>query len=104
MQILLAAAAVHRLHAGHPEVIGVGAQDMNGLAKAELDLEAVAIELQHLQRLEGKVRAEQEDGSACWVVNDDEAHDAGHGSPHEVQGAPSVRARQCRRRPGWVRS
>ena len=52
MQILVAAAAAHRLHVGHPEVIGVGAQDMNGLAKAEFDLESITVELQDLQGFE----------------------------------------------------
>src|SRR5678815_3338961 len=87
MEVLVASAAANRLHVGHPEVIGVGAQDMNGLAKAEFDLESIPVELQDLQWLERKVRAEQEDGSARRMVNDHEAHDAGHGSPKEVQGA-----------------
>ena len=52
MQILVASAAAHRLHVGHPEVIGVGAEDMNGLAKAELDLESIPVELEDLQGLE----------------------------------------------------
>jgi hypothetical protein len=50
------------------DIYVVGAQlAANGLAKAQHNLETVAVELQHLRWLEGRVRGGQEDGSDVEV-------------------------------------
>ncbi len=89
--MLIAAAASRGLHVSHPEVIGIRADDMNGLAKAQLDLESIAVELEHLQGLECRIRGQQEYGSAHRVVHDTEAHDAPDRSPHQVEHAVADR-------------
>jgi hypothetical protein len=43
VQILVAITATQGFHPAHPEVIGIGAQDMNGLTKSQFDPEAVAV-------------------------------------------------------------
>ena len=91
MQVLVATAASHWFHVGHPEMIGIRADDMDGLAKAQLDLESVAVELKHLQWLEGRIRGQQEYGSAHWVVHDTETHDAPDRSPHQIEHAVAHR-------------
>ena len=40
------------------------------LTKAKLDLEAVAVKREYLQRFKREVGAQQEDGSALWVMHD----------------------------------
>jgi hypothetical protein len=41
MQILITTTAAQWLHAKHPEVMSISANDMNSLAKPQFDLEAV---------------------------------------------------------------
>ena len=85
VEVLLAVAPTQRLHGAHPEVVPVRSNDMDGLAEAQLDLEAVSVELNDLQRLQGEVRGEEKDGSPHRMVNEDEAHDAARRSPEQVQ-------------------
>jgi hypothetical protein len=87
VEVLLAAAPAYRLHGAHPEVVAIGPDYVDGLAKAQLNLEPVAVELDDLQRLQGEVRGEQEDRAADGVVDEDETHDAASRSPEQVQTA-----------------
>ena len=41
MQILITAATAQRLHGGHPEVVGIRTQDMNGLTLASIEMLAI---------------------------------------------------------------
>ena len=43
---------------------------MDGLAKPQLDLEAIAVERENLQRLKGEIGAEQKDRAAGGVMLD----------------------------------
>ena len=55
VQVLIAAAPPDGGHGAHPEVIGIGAHGVNGLLEARLDLEAPAVETDHVQRVHGQV-------------------------------------------------
>lgn len=61
MQVLIATAAPNGLHIRHPEVIGIGTHDMHGLTKAKLDLEAIAVKREYLQRLKRQVGTQQKE-------------------------------------------
>ena len=60
MQVLVTTATAHWFQVGHPEMIRIRADHMNGLAKSQLDLEPLAVELKHLQWLQGRIRSQQE--------------------------------------------
>lgn len=49
MQRLITRTSAQRLHAKHPKTISIGSNDMDSLAKTQLNLEAVAVKLQDLQ-------------------------------------------------------
>ena len=85
MQVLIATAAPDRLHACHPEVIGIGAQDMHSLPKAKFDLEAIAVKREYLQRFKRQVGAQQKNGSTLGVMHDHKTHHAPHRTPHPIQ-------------------
>src|ERR1017187_4082821 len=76
VQILVAITATQGFHPAHPEVIGIGAQDMNGLTKSQFDPEAVAVEQEYFERIEGEVCGKQEKGAAMGMAYDHEADDA----------------------------
>ena len=57
MQIPIAIATAQRFHSGHPEMVGIGTEDMNGLPKAQLNFESIPVELKGLQRSEGEIGA-----------------------------------------------
>src|ERR1035437_726375 len=77
--------ATHRFHPAHPEVIGIGAQDMNGLTKSQFDPEAVAVEQEYFERIEGEVCGKQENGAAMGMAYDHEADDARCRTPDQIQ-------------------
>ena len=74
VEVLLAVTSAQGLHGAHPKVVPVGANDLDGLAEAQLDFEPVAVELDDLERCQGEVRGEEENGSADWVVDQDKTN------------------------------
>jgi hypothetical protein len=96
VQMLVAIATAQGLHSPHPEMVSVGTQHMHGLAESQLDSEPVAVQLEYLQRREGEVGRQQEDGAALGMADDHETHHAGGGTPDQVQTAvgPALRKRQ----------
>src|SRR5665213_1376878 len=85
VQILVAITATQGFHPAHPEVIGIGAQDMNGLTKSQFDPEAVAVEQEYFERIEGEVCGKQENGAAMGMAYDHEADDARGRTPDQIQ-------------------
>ena len=64
---------------------------MNGLAKSQLDLGPLAVELKNLQWLQGRIRSQQEYSSTHQVVHDTKSHDASDRSPHQIEHAVAHR-------------
>src|SRR5450631_314178 len=87
MQILVAVAALERLHSGHPKVIRISAEDVDSLTEPKLDFESVCVEHEDLEWGKGEVGGKQEDGTAMGMAYDDEAHDACRRAPHQIQAA-----------------
>src|SRR5215468_2349859 len=85
--MLVAVVAAPRLHVGHPEMIGEGADLVHGLLEAELDLEAQTVETNDVDGVEGGVRAHEEEGASCWMDHRDEAHHAAGRAPQQVADA-----------------
>jgi hypothetical protein len=85
VQILVAIAPAERLHSAHPEMIGVGTQDVNGLTKSQFDPESIAVEHEDLEGREGEVGAEEKDRAAQGMTYDHETHDATGRTPDQIQ-------------------
>ena len=73
MEVLISLTTADWLHRHHPEVVGIRTDHMNGLAKADLDLEAVAVKGKDLQRRQGQIGTEQEKRAAHQMLDDHEA-------------------------------
>src|ERR671910_2076085 len=68
-------------------MIGVGAQPVNRLSEADLDLEAMAVDLDDFEGLERDVGGQEEDDSAVGMLDEDEADDSADGPPEEIRHA-----------------
>jgi hypothetical protein len=82
--VLVAAAALSPPHLRHPEVVGVGPERVDRLAEAQLDLEAIAVEGDHGQWIEGRVGTEQDRLAAPRMADEDEPPDR---PPEQILGA-----------------
>ena len=74
MEILVAVAAPERFHTAHPELVCIGAEDVNPPTEPELDFESVSIEHNDLEWGQDEVGGKQEDGAALRMAYDDEAN------------------------------
>ena len=81
VEVLVTLPATGRGHQLHPEVVGIGPQDVNRLAESDLDLEAVTVEHEHVERMQVGVGCHQEDESAVGMADDDESHEHCDGAP-----------------------
>ena len=86
VQVLVAVAALQWLHSAHPEVVGIGTQDVNGLTEPEFDSESVTVEHEDLEWGKCGVGGKQEDGAAMGMAHDHEAHDTCRRAPDQIQG------------------
>jgi len=68
-------------------VIGIGADDVEGLLERHLDLESQTIEADDVQGGQGQVRAHQQDGAALRMEYHDEADEDAGGAPQQVGGS-----------------
>ena len=93
VEILIARAGADFVHGPHPEVVAVGAQGANGLLEGELDLEAQAVELDDLDRVQSQIRAQEHDASPVWMLHQHEAGEAADRSPQQIQTKDSGSAR-----------
>ena len=84
---LVAADGAYRRHISHPEVIGIGADAVDGLLEGHFDFESQAIEADDVERSQGRVGAHQQDGAALGVEYGDEADEDAGGAPQQVGGA-----------------
>ncbi len=75
MEVLITRAPSDGSHVHHPEVIGVGSQDVDGLTETDLDLEAEPIDPNDLEGFERGVRGQEEDAAPVGVIDEDEADD-----------------------------
>jgi len=91
VQVLVSTATAHWFQVGYPETIRIRADHMNGLAKSQLDLGPLAVELKNLQWLQGRIRSQQEYSSTHQVVHDTKSHDASDRSPHQIEHAVAHR-------------
>ena len=87
VHVLVAAHVAARRHRHHPEVVGVAAHDAHGVAEAEFDLEPVAVEDDHVERVHGDVARQEHEVAVGRVPDEDEADDAADGPPEEVDSA-----------------
>ena len=81
VQVLVAADARQSRHGRHPEVIGIRANDSEGLLEGHFNLESQAIDSDDVQGGQGQVRAHQEDGAATGMEDHDEADEDADRAP-----------------------
>ena len=86
MEVLVAGTLGAGSHEFHPEVVGVGAEGMEGLFEADFDLEAVTVELNDGEWLEGEVGRHEDDAATGGMVDEDEAHEVTDGPPEQIDG------------------
>ena len=86
VQVLVAADAPQSRHGRHPEVIGIPADDPEGLLEGHFDLESQAIDSDDVQGGQGQVRAHQQDGAAAGMVYHGEADEDADGAPQQAGG------------------
>src|SRR6516165_2720822 len=87
MEVLVATHAAKGRHGGHPEVIGIGTEDADGLLEGDFDFEAQAIDADDVQGLQSKVSAHQQDGAALGMKDGDEADEDADGAPQQIRAA-----------------
>src|SRR4030042_250443 len=74
-------------HGLHPEVIAVGADDVQGLAEADFDFESIPVQGDDVERVHGGIATEQEQHAAGGMEDDDETGHAPNGPPQQVDAA-----------------
>src|ERR1019366_8022733 len=79
-----AAAAVNGSHVGHPKVISIGPHGVNGLLETDFDLKPPAIQADDLQRVQGQIGAEQDQGPASRVTHPDKTHQLPQRAPEQI--------------------
>jgi hypothetical protein len=83
--MLRAVAAPDRFHVLHPEVIGIGADGVDGLFETDFDFEAPAVEADDFQGFQGQIRAEQHQPAARGMDHPDEADQAAQLAPDQIK-------------------
>jgi len=71
-------------HGAHPEMIGPGADAVEGLFETDLVFEAQGVEPDDLRGRKGEVRAQQKNFSALGMHDGDEAHESSRRAPEQV--------------------
>jgi hypothetical protein len=66
-------------------MVGIGAEDVNGVTEPELDPESITIKHEDLKWGKGEVGGKQEDGTAIGMAYDDEAHHTCRRTPDQIQ-------------------
>jgi hypothetical protein len=85
MHVLIARTPRDRCHGHHPEVVGIGAQRMQGLLESDLDFEPVTVTGDQLQGAERQIRAHHNQAPARRMLDQDKAHQLSHGSPEQIE-------------------
>jgi hypothetical protein len=85
MEVLIAVAAAEGPHGFHPEVLGIGADGVNGLLETDFDFEPPAVKLEDGQRIEGEVGAQKNEASTRGVIDQDETGQPTQRPPEQVQ-------------------
>lgn len=60
VQVLIARSIGARRHGGHPEVIGIGSEGIEGLFESDFDFESEPIESKDVQRGQGQIRGHED--------------------------------------------
>ena len=84
LDILLAAAAVDGVHILHPEVIRIRPHGVDGLLEADLDFEPPTVQANNLQRVQGQIRAEEDQVPARRVAHPHKTHQLPQRAPEQV--------------------
>jgi len=85
MEILVAVATLEWLHSAHPEMVGIGAENVHGFAEPEFDSESITVKHEDFERSKGEVCGKQEDGAALGMAYDDEAHQTRRRAPDQIR-------------------
>ena len=89
VQELVALKAAQRGHRAHPEMIGPGADGVEGLFERDLDLEAQGVESDDLGRSERDVGGQEQNLAAVGMDDGDEADHASGRTPEQVAANPA---------------
>ena len=84
MEMLVALKPPQRGHAAHPEVIGPGADGVQGLLERDLDFETQGVQPVDFCRSQSDVGAEQQNPAALGMDDRDETHEATGGPPEQI--------------------
>lgn len=84
VQMLRLVAASDGLHGFHPEVVGEGADGMDGLFEGHFDFEAPAVELNNRQGRELPISGHEDEATPVGVHHPHETDEAAGGTPEQV--------------------
>lgn len=84
MAVLIPGASWKGCHGLHPEVIGVGSEGVDCLLEADFDFEAIAVESDNLEWVNGDIGSHEDHATAERVVDENESHEPSDGTPEEV--------------------
>jgi len=88
MKVLVTIAAPDGVHIHHPEVVGPGAEGVEGLLEGDLDFEAQGVEANNLGRRERQIAGHEDKAAAGGMDDGDEAHKALGGAPEQIARGP----------------
>src|ERR1700678_3604783 len=82
------AAAPGGVHIHHPEVVGPGAEGVEGLLEGDFDFETQGIEADDLGWGERQIGGHEDQAAAGGMDDGDEAHEAAGGAPEQIARDP----------------
>ena len=89
VQVLIARLIGTGYHGGHPEVISIGSEGVEGLFEGDFDFESESIDAEDVQGGEGQIRSHEDFGSMLRVEDQDKADQNAYGSPKQIDGTIS---------------
>src|SRR5260370_9019569 len=87
VHVLGAAVARDSVHAAHPEVITVDAENPQSLLEGQLDFEAQSVAADDIDGRQSQIGGEEDAAAAGRMIDEDEAHHTTQWPPEQITGA-----------------
>ena len=85
--MLVAVSSSKGFHVSHPEMVGVGADGVNGLLEREFDFESQAVDPDDIDRVEAEIGGHEDALSSAGMIDEDKAHEGSDRSPEQIERA-----------------
>jgi hypothetical protein len=86
VQVLIAGLVGTGSHAGHPEVIGISSEGIEGLLEGDFDFESESIDSKDVQWGERQIGGQEDFPSVLGVDDQEKADRNAYGTPEEIEG------------------